>query len=125
VPCDAFSTKTLETLAAALRAECSVQVLVVTADAAQGELAVEQVLTQLNTLDAGTGGLSLLVNNVGVEFGDPCPLLLKQTQDIDGMIDINVRFSTLMTAKCLPLLLRAGERGSRPRGLHHSDLHGR
>mmetsp|Transcript_29681 Transcript_29681/g.50093 ORF Transcript_29681/g.50093 Transcript_29681/m.50093 type:complete len:336 (-) Transcript_29681:221-1228(-) len=104
----ARSTKTLETLAAQLKEECSVEVLVVTADAAQGESAVDYIMKKLQ----GEGvdkHLTMLINNVGVEFGDPCPLLLKHTADMDGMIDINVRFSSLITARCLPLLLAAGE----------------
>lgn len=104
----ARSTKTLEALASELREKCGVRVLVVTADAAQGERAVDGIMKQLQT-DGVDKHLTMLINNVGVEFGDPCPLLLKDIADMDGMIDINVRFSTLMTARCLPMLLAAGE----------------
>ena len=84
------------------------QVLVITADAAQGESAVDGIMKKLRSEEVDQQ-LTMLINNVGVEFGDPCPLLLKDTTDMDGMIDINVRFSSLMTARCLPLLLAAGE----------------
>ena len=97
------STKTLERLAEELRGQYDVQVVVITADAAKGRNAIADIMTQVKRNE--DINLTLLVNNVGVEFGDPCPLLLKKVEDIDGMIDINVRFSTLFTAACLPLLL--------------------
>ena len=104
------STQTLELLAKQLRAQCGVQVLVVPADAAKGEDAVAGILKQL---ESESVSVSLLVNNVGVEAGDPSPLLGKKTPDIDSMIAINVRFSTLLTAQCLPQLQlpREGQNG--------------
>jgi len=96
----------LEALAADIRAQCGVQVLVITADASDGEKAVDFIAKEVKGGLQG-GLLTMLVNNVGVEFGEPCPLVEKKAEEIKGMVDVNVFFSTLMTAKCLPLLFSA------------------
>jgi NADP-dependent 3-hydroxy acid dehydrogenase YdfG len=68
------------------------------------------VMVMVMVMGHGAGArLTMLIKNVGVEFGDPCPLLVKKLSDMDGMIDINVRFSSLMTARCLPLLLASAK----------------
>jgi short-subunit dehydrogenase len=49
--------------------------------------------------------ITMLVNNVGVESGDPEPFAEKLVENLEKMINVNVRFSSMITLKVLPLII--------------------
>jgi 17beta-estradiol 17-dehydrogenase / very-long-chain 3-oxoacyl-CoA reductase len=49
--------------------------------------------------------VTMLVNNVGVESGDPEPFEEKTSSNLDKIIDINIRFGSHLTKELLPTLL--------------------
>ena len=48
--------------------------------------------------------VTVLVNNVGVETGEPEPFIDKNDSNIDRIIDVNIRFSTYLTRTLLPTI---------------------
>jgi 17beta-estradiol 17-dehydrogenase / very-long-chain 3-oxoacyl-CoA reductase len=48
--------------------------------------------------------ITILVNNVGVESGDPEPFDEKTTANLDKIIDVNIRFSSHLTKEFIPIL---------------------
>jgi 17beta-estradiol 17-dehydrogenase / very-long-chain 3-oxoacyl-CoA reductase len=49
--------------------------------------------------------VSMLVNNVGVESGDPEPYAEKSVENMERIINVNIRFSSIITLKILPLII--------------------
>ena len=43
---------------------------------------------------------------VGVESGEPCPYMEKNREDVDSIIDVNIRFSSQITLSLLSLLIK-------------------
>jgi 17beta-estradiol 17-dehydrogenase / very-long-chain 3-oxoacyl-CoA reductase len=97
----ARSGQTLEEISLRLREKYEIQTLVISADCGNVEESIAKISSSIKGLP-----LTMLVNNVGVEFGEPSPLLEKSIDQVDGMIDINVRFTTLLTMKLLPVLIQ-------------------
>ncbi|HLQ38286.1 MAG TPA: SDR family oxidoreductase [Planctomycetota bacterium] len=90
-------------LAAELRTAHGVRVLPLTADLTTPG-AEAAVLAAIAT--AGWAPPALLVNNAG--FGTYAPFAATSLDDVDGMLQLNVRALTLLTRACLPAMLQAG-----------------
>jgi 17beta-estradiol 17-dehydrogenase / very-long-chain 3-oxoacyl-CoA reductase len=97
----ARSAQILQEISLRLQKKYNIQTLVIPSDCGRVEETIEKIFSSLKDLS-----LTMLINNVGVEFGEPSPLLEKSSEQVNGMIDINVRFTTLLTMKLLPILIQ-------------------
>jgi 17beta-estradiol 17-dehydrogenase / very-long-chain 3-oxoacyl-CoA reductase len=91
----------LKEISAKLEGKYGIQTRVIPADCGNVEDSIRKISNLIQDLP-----LTMLINNVGVEFGEPSPLLEKTVEQVDGMIDINIRFTTLITIKLLPQIMK-------------------
>jgi len=79
-----------------------IQTKVVAADCSDpGVAALANIRKELEGLD-----VSVLVNNVGVNTDIPTPLEDTSDEDVDRMLNVNVRFTTKFTKLMIPILKR-------------------
>jgi 17beta-estradiol 17-dehydrogenase / very-long-chain 3-oxoacyl-CoA reductase len=97
----ARSENLLKEISSKLEERYRIQTLVISADCGRVEDSIEKISNLTQDLS-----LTMLINNVGVEFGEPSPLLEKTVEQVDGMIEINIRFTTLITMKLLTQIMK-------------------
>jgi 17beta-estradiol 17-dehydrogenase / very-long-chain 3-oxoacyl-CoA reductase len=90
-----------------LKAACSsikeinpnIQVEYIVADSSKCQEAVQKLKSVVaNKL------ITILVNNVGVESGEPEPFESKTLENLDRIIDVNIRFSSHLTHDFIPII---------------------
>lgn len=100
-----------------LKEKYLIEVIIIIADCEKVEESIELIYNQVKDLY-----ITMLINNVGVEYGEPSPLLEKTKHDIDGMINVNIRFTTFLTQKILPILIKNASNGTRCAIIHTASV---
>lgn len=98
------SEKKLKELAVAIAAKYpKTQTALAISDATDSSMSsIDSVVKAVRGLPEGS--FRILINNVGVSTEDPCLFESATLPEIEGMLSVNCRYSTLLTQALLPLL---------------------